>query len=372
MVQPPQLRIVALLSMLIVLQPACASDTTEAAPPAIGGRVPLTVPEPKAAREKHLVAVVADNAGTEITDFVVPYGVLAASGAANVVPVSAEPGPVNLFPALKLHLDRTLADFDAQHPQGADIVVVPAMHQVDDDIIIRWLQRQWQSGALLVGVCDGVLTLAQAGLLEGRRATGHWYSMSKLRREHPDTTWVPDRRYVADGPVVTTTGVTASIPVSLALVEAIGGRSVATRTAAELGVTDYQPDHDSDAFGLSGRLVSTALGNLTRFWGHETVGLEVHDGIDEIALALTADAWSRTYRSQAVALHPDQATVRSKRGLAIGIDGSRVAADHSPNVVSRHPARALDRALAEMAERYGRPTAEFVAMQLEYELTPAR
>nr|QQZ51993.1 DJ-1/PfpI family protein [Phenylobacterium glaciei] len=85
--------------------------------------------------------------------------------------------------------------------------------------------RPGRQGATIVSICEGARVLANAGLLHDRRATTHWSALKGLTKAYPDTTWVRDRRYVQDGAVISTTGVSASIPASLALVEAIAGRA---------------------------------------------------------------------------------------------------------------------------------------------------
>lgn len=357
----------AVLALVSVHSIACASEPLVSVPVDAVTLNPIAVAKPKGDRDRHLVAVLADNTGTETTDFIVPYGVLSESGVANVKAVSTQEGPVKMMPALQLHLDQTIEEFDRQHPAGADIVIVPAMHRADDPVVIQWLRRQSEAGTMVVGVCDGVLLVARAGLLDDRRATGHWYSMSGLRREYPEVRWVADRRYVADGQVITTTGVTASIPVALALVEALGGETIAQDTAQALGVASYGPEHDSSAFGMSTGTVLTALGNAAKFWGHEAIALPVEDGVDEIALALAADAWSRTWRSRALAVNSEQARVTSKRGLVIEVDSRESITDHRIAFGPTFPARILDRTLADISDRYGERTAAFVAMQLEYD-----
>lgn len=78
----------------------------------------LTIGVPKAGRTRPLVAIVADNAGTETTDFIVPYAILKASGAVDVVAVSADEGEVELMPALRMLADTTFDRFDATTPAG--------------------------------------------------------------------------------------------------------------------------------------------------------------------------------------------------------------------------------------------------------------
>jgi putative intracellular protease/amidase len=315
-------------------------------------------------RRPPVVAVLGLNDGTETTDFLVPWGVLRESGAAEVIAVATRPGPLTLHPVLTVQPQATTAEFDARHPDGADYVVVPAMHRADDPDVLAWLRAQATKQATVVGVCDGVLVLAAAGLLDGRRATGHWYSRDALRKHHPALEWVRDRRYVVDRGIATTTGVTASIPVSLALVEAIAGRPAAAALAGRLGVARWDAAHTSEAFRLDRRHVRTAAGNWLAFWSHETLAVPVEDGVDEIALALVADAWSRTYRSRVVATAA--APVTTRRGLTLVPDADATPGPGLPPIPLEQPARALDGALADIGKRYGERTAAFVALQLEY------
>ena len=321
------------------------------------------------APHRPLVAVIGENDGTEVTDFIIPYGVLSASGAADVVDVSVHSGPLHLMPALTMVAKETVASFDAKHPEGADYVIVPAVHRSTDETMIAWLQTQARAGATIVGVCDGVWVVGRAGLLENRAATGHWYSRSKLASEFTHTRWIRDRRYVEDGPVITTTGVTASLPVSLALVERIAGRDRAAALARELGVSSWAPDHRSDDFRLSVRDAATAAVNWLGFWRYERIGVPIAPGVDEVSLSFTVDAFGRTYRSTALTVGDGTAIV-TKRGLTIIPDLPRAATglDRVEGVppAAVPPAQALDRTLDTITRLYGSSTAQFVALQVEY------
>jgi putative intracellular protease/amidase len=321
-------------------------------------------------RARPVVAVLGENRGTETTDYVVPYAVLRQSGVAEVLALATRPGPLKLMPALAIQPQATTAEFDARHPEGADFVIVPAMHHADDDAVVDWIRAEAAKGATIVGVCSGAKILGHAGLLDGRAATAHWYDVAGLRKKYPTMRWVRDRRYVADRGVVTTTGVTASVPVSLAIVEAIGGRDLAAAVAREIGAGDWQAGHDSDAFRFERQHFWTAAGNALAFWDRETVGIPVETGVDEIALALTADAYSRTYRSRAVALATAGGPVLTRRGLQLLPDPSADGlAMMLPPVSRTAPVRTLDGVLDGIARSYGRPTASFVALQLEYPWT---
>lgn len=329
-------------------------------------------PDAWASGDAHpLVAVIGANEGTETTDFIVPYAVLTASGRARVVDVSVHDGPIQMMPALKLSAKETIASFDAKYPSGANYVIVPAVHNVDNPALITWLQHQASRGATIVGVCDGVLVVAAANLLDHRAATGHWYSRATLERNYPRTTWVRDRRYVQDGPIMTTTGVTASLPASLALVEQIAGVETADALAQQMGAPGWSPAHASDHFHLTAGHALTALWNLIAFWRYERVGVVVAPGVDEISLSFTADALGRTYRSTALTVAQSPEPIVTKRGLTLipDLSGTDPDIDRVESVpdASIPPAQALDHTLATIASHDGERTARFVALQLEYE-----
>ncbi|HVM94867.1 MAG TPA: hypothetical protein VMT89_00695, partial [Candidatus Acidoferrales bacterium] len=106
------------------------------------------------ARARPVVAIVALNSGTETTDFLVPYGVMAMSDAVELHALSVDVGPVELHPALKIQLDETLESFDGSHPGGADFVIVPALMQPSEPRLQSWLKTQASHGATMVAICD--------------------------------------------------------------------------------------------------------------------------------------------------------------------------------------------------------------------------
>jgi transcriptional regulator GlxA family with amidase domain len=367
------------LASLALAVAACACAASQPAAPATEpAALPASAAELPPYGNPHgharpLVAIVGENYWTEVTDYVVPFGILAASGAADVVALGTQPGPIRMFPApVNVQPESTTAAFDAAHPEGADYVIVPAVHRDDDPTLLAWVRAQAGRGATVVGVCDGVWVLAHAGLLEGRQATGHWYSLDKLRDEYPHTRFVTGRRYVADGNIVTTTGVTATIPVSLALVEAIAGRERAMEVATSLGLPGgWSVAHDNEHFRLDWPRRWTVARNAAAFWAYEDLGLAVEPGVDEIALALEANAYSATFKSTVFTVAASKAPLRTRRGLVILPDRSAAEAATAhlrmlPPPDPQAPLRALDRALQGIATDYGHATADWVALQMEY------
>ncbi|WP_220812184.1 DJ-1/PfpI family protein [Pseudomonas paralcaligenes] len=346
----------ALLALLLLLPLIAPAD--ERLPPH----------EPRFGRERPLVAVVGDNRMTELADYLVPYGILGRAGVADLVALGRDAGPIEMMPALRIQAQASLAEFDRNHPEGADYLIVPAVHHSDDPRLTAWLAEQATKGATLVAICDGVLLLGHAGLLQGRRATGHWYSREDREKGFPETRWQDDRRYVVDGRIVSSAGISAAVPLSLALVEAIAGTPRAERLARELGVDDWSPDHASANFGFTADDYLTVAGNWLAFWRHQRIGLVVADGFDEAALALRADAYGRTFRSEVLAVAPGP--VRGRAGLLLLPRQASVEllppepAPHATTMAS------LELALRDIAERYGAATERLVVQQLEYPRMP--
>lgn len=319
-------------------------------------------------RARPVVAVLAHNNGAETTDFLVPYGVLTQSGLADVMTVAPTDQPIRLRPSLRVQPQATLAAFDERYPDGADYVIVPAMRS-DDPTMLAWIQAQAARGATIVGVCAGTLVLSRAGLLKDRAGTGYWLNREELRRANPGMKWVSDRRFVADRGIVTTTGITASLPVSLALVEAIGGRAKAAALARELGAEGWDDDHDSGEFDAAARQLVEAA-SAKRMERPTPIGVAVADGVDEIALAFVADAFSRPHGTLAVTVSASDAPIRTKRGLTLlpdRVSGAENAPQEmAPTLTTGKPADAMDKALEAIAARSGKDIANLVALQMEY------
>jgi len=302
------------------------------------------------------VVIVANNSGAETTDLLTPYAILKDAGVADVEIVASEPGPVRLMPGLVVEPDATLADV-ATTP---DVVIVPAMHDPSEPTLLAALRRWSAAGAMTVSICDGAWVLADAGLLDGRRATSHWYSLPTLRERFPRTRWRQDVRWVRDGPVLTSAGVSASEPVSRYLATLLRN----DRTLAGAG---DGPPHDGAAFRIGVTDVTAGAMNYALPWRWDVVTFDLPEGFDELALAFNVDLLQRTYAVR-TATAGVTSPLRGRRGLRVIPDviGGAGGADHR---TLRAPAT-FDALLSEIEQRYGRDTRSLVALQIEY--APAR
>lgn len=317
-------------------------------------------------RTRPLVAIVALNEGTIISDFCIPFGVMARSGVADVVAVSVTPGPVKMQP-LTFQLQQTVDDFDRRHPQGADYIFVPAVENDGDPGLLRWIAAQAAKGGTVISICYGAMAVANTGLFDGHRATSHYSNEAMRVRRFPKVRWQKNIRYVADGKMVSSAGVSASMPTSIALVEAIAGAAKAAQVARDVGIDGWSSRHDSDAFqrdpGNAAMPPRDARPDVT-------LAIPVKPGDDEIALALTAESYSRTGNTMAFAIAADKAPVRLAHGLVVlpdivAGDGTRVDRTLAP-LEAHQATRALDIALTDIAKSYGVAAARNVALFMEY------
>ena len=145
--------------------------------------------------------------------------------------VAAESGPVGAWSGLKLVPHRTISSvrgpIDTLLVAGGTGVV----DAIADERLVRWIRSASARSRRVASVCTGAYLLAEAGLLDGRRATTHWASCDDLQRRYPEVEVERDPIYVRDGAVYTSAGVTAGIDLALALVEEDLGASVARDVA---------------------------------------------------------------------------------------------------------------------------------------------
>ncbi|WP_329101465.1 helix-turn-helix domain-containing protein [Micromonospora sp. NBC_01699] len=125
------------------------------------------------------------------------------------------------------------APYGLEAAADADTVVVPglAVPRRAPDTVLEVLRAAAQRGARTVSICTGAFVLAQAGLLDGRRATTHWAAAAELGRRHPGVDVDAAALFTADGLVFTSAGVAAGLDLCLHLVRRDHGAAVAARTA---------------------------------------------------------------------------------------------------------------------------------------------
>jgi transcriptional regulator GlxA family with amidase domain/YHS domain-containing protein len=224
-----------------------------AAPPALAGRAsadepqnagavpdarltaPLTVP---ASGDINVAFLVSE--GAEVVDFSGPWGVFEYVLLGDdyrwpfkLYTVAATREPVEVSGGMTLVPDHTFADAPAPN-----IVVVPAMN-IDRlaPAALDWLRAAHRNTHVTMSVCNGSFVLARAGLLDGKTVTAHHGGYGRLRAAFPSVNVIRGVRYVEDGKIATSGGLTSGVDLAMRVVERYFGRDEARRTARRL---EYQ------------------------------------------------------------------------------------------------------------------------------------
>ncbi len=135
---------------------------------------------------------------------------------------------------------RILPDLDFGQCPSAGLLVVPG--GVVDAVVhcprtLDWVRQVHASTTLTASVCTGAFVLAAAGVVHTERMTTHWEDLDDLRRQWPGLRVADGARWVEDGRVISSAGISAGIDMSLHLVERFAGQALAERTARQM---DYR------------------------------------------------------------------------------------------------------------------------------------
>jgi putative intracellular protease/amidase len=195
------------------------------------------------------VAILLFN-GVEIIDYSGPWEVFGQAGFA-VHTVAQKADPIKTAFGQRVVPDYTLANCPP-----ADILLIPGGGVSDallaNQPLIQWIQTRAKDAQHVMSVCTGAFLLAKAGLLDGQTATTFHKSLDRLARVAPKTRVVHDQRYVDNGKVITTAGLSSGIDGALHLVAKIKGKGEAQRTALSLEYR-WEPDANYARAALADR-----------------------------------------------------------------------------------------------------------------------
>jgi len=133
---------------------------------------------------------------------------------------------------------RVTPDLTLEQCPSLEILVVPGglgtRREMNNTRLLHWIAERAKRAGTVASVCTGSLLLGKAGLLDGRRATTHWASLDLLEKLFPGTTVARGLRFVEDGNLITSAGVSAGIDMALALVAKYLDEPIARATARRM------------------------------------------------------------------------------------------------------------------------------------------
>ena len=371
-------------------------NMTSRAPDAVRSAV-VPAPAPVYDPHKPTVAIVLGGV-TEITDALGPYALFAESGLYNVYTVAATRDLQTLTGGLDVMPHYAFAELDKLLGHSPEIVVLPNIPTIDapqERPVLDWVKRQNNGRTILFSWCAGAHVLAAAGVLDGKAATTHWVDIYSLERAYPAVHWQRGVRYVDQGNILTSAGVTSGIDATLYLLQRLHGSAVMERVAQAIHYPSLQfvdkPEMQQYELGLAN---SIPVLNMAFTWPKQQTGVWLYDGVGEMELAAVFDVYGAAGTDQMYSAAAKR-SIRSLHGLQViarrqtadlpkldrlivpgGVNVAEVAATlaadsqvHAPLLTLANPSTptfAVEAALEEFARSHNVPTARFAAKRLEY------
>ncbi|WP_312092129.1 DJ-1/PfpI family protein [Niallia sp.] len=134
---------------------------------------------------------------------------------------------------------KVLPDYSFDTMPKFDILIIPGgpgarEREVHNENVIQWISQQMDVVELMTSVCTGALLLAKVGLLDGKKATTHWASLERLEKEYPQVSVVKNVKFVDEGKIITSGGISAGINMSFHIVKRLVGAEITKKTAKRM------------------------------------------------------------------------------------------------------------------------------------------
>ena len=208
----------------------------------------------------------------QVLDITGPMQMFAgANGAAGarryeLVLTAEDKAPLKTNGGLKLMPDRSFSDFTAADFKRIDTLLIcggdGTAAAMENPALLSFCRKAAKQARRVASICTGAFVLAALGLLDGKRATTHWESLSKMQTLYPEIEVDEDAIYVRDGKFWTSAGVTTGIDMALAMIGEDMGHETALAVARRHVVYMIRPGGQSQ-FSAQLKAQSVAPGRLS-------------------------------------------------------------------------------------------------------------
>lgn len=275
------------------------------------------VEKPKYDPNKQTVAIILGNETTEGSDFSIPYELFSRTEAFNVYAVAEDNQVKSLTGGLDVMPHYSFQQLDQLLGKSPDIIVIPFLTTVDKqkfEPVSKWIQLH--ADTTILSICGGSGNLAATGLLKGKSAASHWLNMVFFPRQFPETKWLDDQRYVHDGNVISSAGVSSGIDAVLYVISQKLGEPLAEKIANDINYPSYHfvKNPKMDPFGYN---VSTYVLNNAFHWNKSKAGVLLYNGVEEMALASAFDIYADTGTTSVLPISSSEHPVVTKHGLTL-------------------------------------------------------
>jgi transcriptional regulator GlxA family with amidase domain len=194
----------------------------------------------------HVQVLIFDE--VEVLDFAGPFEVFGVTGLRpGPAPFRVETVGLSTAPVRARNGLEVRPSVSIEEATRCDVIVLPGgfgtRREMHNATLLGWIRRQAESAEAILSVCTGALLLARAGLLDGLDATTHHVAFDELSQASPSIRVLRGARFVDNGRIVTSAGISAGIDASLHVVAKLLGQAVAAETA-EYMEYDWNPRHN--------------------------------------------------------------------------------------------------------------------------------
>ncbi len=238
-------------------------------------------------QEESMKAAILIFDGVQIIDFTGPYEVLGQAGI-EAFTVGEKANPIRTTMGMTV-----TPSYSFENAPPAQLLIVPGGDvKTENKNIIQWIQQRAKSADYVLSVCNGAFYLAEAGLLDGREATTFYNLIDDLKGTYPKVHVVTDKRYVDNGKIITSAGLSSGIDGTLYLISKIHGKGIAQQVALNMEY-NWQP-------GSSYARANFADKYLRRMMSRR-LQLEIPNQVDQKVVNTqgTTDQWETQWELQA-------------------------------------------------------------------------
>jgi len=350
---------------------------------------------------KPTVAVLLANEVTEVFDFLVPYEMFAMTASYNVYGVAPDREIKSLTGGLDVLPHYSFEELDAMLGKSPDIIVIPFMPILDEKKyapVREWIQKHSSPHTTLLTICNGAENLADTGLLDGKSAATHWGDLNRLIKAYPEISWVNDQRYVPQGNIVSSAGLTSGIDATLYVISQQLGEATARAVAKQMNYPsyDYMTNPHMEPFHIEWSDITYVLNNAFQ-WNKVKAGVLLYNGVDELDLSAAFDTYAASGTTTTLTVSSHNEPIVTKHGLylaarfqtgevpklskmiIVGTDAEAIASEdikqwrdsgNSADLLFLHRDAvgrfAMDPAFEDLSKQEDIMTAKFAAKRLEY------
>lgn len=230
--------------------------------------------------------------------------------------ISTKVGPIASDTLMSLHASHPLIESDLPHS-----VMIVGAHEIERIVeeqpeIVEWTRRVAPNVPRFAGLCSGAFFLAAAGLLNDKRATTHWRMAEVMQQKYPKVQVDIDSIFTQQGNLWTSAGVSASVDLALAFVEADFGHELALQVARDLVIFLKRPGGQSQfSANLTSQMTQSSSMRAVQEWVLSNIDQRISVPLMAERASMSLRHFTRTFHKE-VNMRPSEFIEKARIDMA--------------------------------------------------------